>query len=95
MVKTIEERAKLSSPFESNEWQEGYGLYESGFIQGAEDQMKIDAKEMAKLNEEWKQELAIRRAMLIDKAVDVLVCSGVFGHKDSCGAKAFRKAMEE
>lgn len=30
-----------------------------------------------------------------DKAVAVLVDSGVFGHKDSCGAKAFRKAMEE
>lgn len=31
----------------------------------------------------------------VDKAVDVLVGSGVFGHKDRCGAKAFRKAMEE
>lgn len=34
------------------------------------------------------------RRELIDKAVAVLVDSGVFGLKDSCGAKAFRKAME-
>lgn len=94
-MKTLEERANSSSPFETHEWQEGYGLYESGFVQGAEDQMKIDANEMAKLNEEWKQNLAIQRAMLIDKAVAVLVDSGIFGHKDSCGAKAFRKAMEK
>ena len=35
------------------------------------------------------------RRELIDKAVTVLVDSGVFGLKDSYGAKAFRKAMEE
>ena len=35
------------------------------------------------------------RRELIDKAVTVLVDSGVFGHKDSYGAKAFRKMMEE
>ena len=35
------------------------------------------------------------RRELIDKAVAVLVDSGVFGHKDRYGAKAFRKAMEE
>lgn len=35
------------------------------------------------------------RRELIDKAVAVLVDSGVFGLKDSYGAKAFRKAMEE
>ena len=34
------------------------------------------------------------RRELIDKAVAVLVDSGVFGLKDSYGAKAFRKAME-
>ena len=40
---------------------------------------------------------AIEWAMreLIDKAVAVLVDSGVFDLKDSYGAKAFRKAMEE
>lgn len=32
---TIEEKANTSSPFEPHEWQEGYGLYESGFAQGA------------------------------------------------------------
>lgn len=31
----IEEKANSSSPFEPHEWQEGYGLYESGFVQGA------------------------------------------------------------
>lgn len=66
-----------------------------GYIQGAEDQMRIDATEMARLNEEWKQNLAIQRAMLIDKAVEVLVDSGFFGCKDSYGAKSFKKAMEE
>ena len=35
------------------------------------------------------------RRKLIDKAVAVLVDSGVFGHKDSYGAKAFKQAMEE
>ena len=35
------------------------------------------------------------RRELIDKAVAVLVDSVVFGLKDSYGAKAFRKAMEE
>ena len=35
------------------------------------------------------------RRELIDKAVTVLVDSGVFGHKDSYDAKAFRKMMEE
>ena len=35
------------------------------------------------------------RRELIDKAVTVLVDSGVFRLKDSYGAKAFRKAMEE
>ena len=35
------------------------------------------------------------RRELIDKAVTVLVDSGVFGHKDSYGAKAFRKMMEK
>lgn len=34
------------------------------------------------------------RRELIDKAVAVLVDSGVFGLKDSYGAKAFRKAIE-
>ena len=92
---TIEEKAKLFSPYKPHEWQEGYGLFESGFVQGAEDQIKINENEMAKLNEEWKQNLAIQRAMLIDKAVAVLVDSGVFGNMDSYGAKAFRKAMEE
>lgn len=66
-----------------------------GYIRGAEDQMRIDAEEMARLNEKWKQNLAIQRAMLIDKAVEVLVDSGLFGRKDSYGAKSFRKAMEE
>lgn len=92
---SIEEKANSSSPFELHEWQEGYGLFESGFVQGAEDQIKINENEMAKLNEEWKQNLAIQRAMLIDKAVAVLVDSGVFGNMDSYGAKAFRKAMKE
>lgn len=92
---TIEEKAKLFSPYKPHEWQEGYGLFESGFVQGAEDQIKINENEMAKLNEEWKQNLAIQRAMLIDKAVAVLVDSGVFGDMDSCGAKAFREAMKE
>lgn len=32
---TIEEKANTSSPFEPHEWQEGFGLYESGFAQGA------------------------------------------------------------
>ena len=32
---SIEEKANSSSPFELHEWQEGYGLYESGFVQGA------------------------------------------------------------
>lgn len=66
-----------------------------GYINGAEEQERIDTIEMAKLNEEWKQNLAIQRAMLIDKALAVLVDSGVFGHMDSYGAKAFRKAMED
>lgn len=92
---TIEEKAKLFSPYKPHEWQEGYGLFESGFVQGAEDQIKINENEMAKLNEEWKQNLAIQRAMLIDKAVAVLVDSGVFGNMDSYGAKAFREAMKE
>ena len=35
------------------------------------------------------------RRELIDKAVAVLVDSGVFGHKDSYGAKAFKQTMEE
>ena len=35
------------------------------------------------------------RRELIDEAVAVLVDSGVLGLKDSYGAKAFRKAMEE
>lgn len=35
------------------------------------------------------------RRELIDKAVAVLVDSGVFGLKDSYGAKAFKQAMEE
>ena len=35
------------------------------------------------------------RRELIDKAVTVIFNSGVFGHKDSYGAKAFRKMMEE
>lgn len=94
-MNTLEERANSSSPFEPHEWQEGYGLYESGFVQGAEDQMKIDANEMAKLNEEWKQNLATQRAMLIDKAVAFLVDNRFFDHKDSRCAKAFRKTMEK
>lgn len=32
---TVEETASLFSPFKPHEWQEGYGLYESGFVQGA------------------------------------------------------------
>lgn len=32
---SIEEKANSSSPFEQHEWQEGYGLYERGFVQGA------------------------------------------------------------
>ena len=35
------------------------------------------------------------RRELIDKAVAVLVDSGVFGHKDSYGAKVFKQAIEE
>ena len=35
------------------------------------------------------------RRELIDKAVAILVDSGVFGLKDSYGAKAFKQAMEE
>lgn len=35
------------------------------------------------------------RQELIDKAVAVLVDSGVFGHKDSYGAKAFKQAIEK
>ena len=35
------------------------------------------------------------RRELIDKAVTVIFNSGVFGHKDSYGANAFRKMMEE
>lgn len=97
---TIEERAKDFAGY-NNPSSQGIvtttarmiGKYE-GFKAGAGDQMKIDANEMAKLNEEWKQNLATQRAMLIDKAVAVLVDSGVFGHKDSFGAKAFRKRME-
>lgn len=33
---TIKEKATSSSPFKSHEWQEGYGLYETGFVKGAE-----------------------------------------------------------
>ena len=99
-MKTIEERAKDFAGYNNPSSQDivttaiMIGKYE-GFQAGAEDQMKIDTKGMAKLNEEWKQNLAIQKAMLIDKAVAVLVDSGVFGHNDSCGAKAFRKAMEK
>ena len=35
------------------------------------------------------------RRELIDKAVAVLVDSGVFGHKDSYGAKAFKQAIKK
>lgn len=99
-MKTIEERAKDFAGYNNPSSQDivttarMIGKYE-GFKAGAEDQVKIDANEMSKLNEEWKQNLATQRAMLIDKAVAVLVDSGVFEHKDSCGAKAFRQAMEK
>ena len=33
---TPKKKAKLSSPFKPHEWQEGYDLYENGFIKGAE-----------------------------------------------------------
>ena len=33
---TPKKKAKLSSPFKPHEWQEGYGLYENGFVEGAE-----------------------------------------------------------
>lgn len=33
---TPKKKAKLSSPFKPHEWQEGYELYETGFVQGAE-----------------------------------------------------------
>lgn len=101
-MKTLAERAKEyePDPIDANEIvpvRFGYIVtrVRQGYFQGAEDQQKIDADEMARLNEEWKQNLAVQRAMLIDKAVSVLVDSGVFGHRDSYGAKAFRKAMEE
>lgn len=101
-MKTLEERAKEYEPDPIDEDEilpvrVGYIVKKArfGYINGAEDQMKIDANEMSKLNEEWKQNLATQRAMLIDKAVAVLVDIGVFGHKDSCGAKAFRQAIEK
>ena len=33
---TPKKKAKLSSPFKPHEWQEGYGIYENGFVKGAE-----------------------------------------------------------
>lgn len=33
---TPKKKAKLSSPFKPYEWQEGYGLYENGFVKGIE-----------------------------------------------------------
>lgn len=32
---TIEEKAKKESPYTKNTWQEGYYLWESGFLKGA------------------------------------------------------------
>lgn len=102
-MKTLAERAKEYEPGPIDEDEilparvVGYIVEKAriGYINGAEEQERIDTIEMAKLDEEWKQNLAVQRAMLIDKAVGVLVDSGVFGCKDSYGAKAFRKAMEE
>ena len=101
-MKTLAERAKEYEPDPIDEAEilpvrVGYMVdkVRFGYINGAKEQERIDTIEMAKLNEELKLNLAIQRAMLIDKAVAVLVDSGVFGNMDSYGAKAFRKSMEE
>lgn len=57
--------------------------YESNI--GSQDYVPIEIEEAFKAGAEW----------MIEKAVAVLVDSGVFGNMDSYGAKAFRKAMEE
>lgn len=63
------------------------------------EQLKMHLDEMRKLNEEWKDNLAIQRAMLIDKACKVIddlmmaYISGNLSH-DEVMYKC-RKAMEE
>lgn len=50
-MKTIEEINKIC-PYKSNEWQQGYGIWQSGFIEGE----RIGAKE--------QQQIDIERAIL-------------------------------
>lgn len=61
---TIEETANSSSPFEPHEWQEGYGLYESGFVQGAEWMLEKAAEWFKNQKEEigisWFEDFEIR-----------------------------------
>nr|DAM90113.1 MAG TPA: hypothetical protein [Bacteriophage sp.] len=101
-MKTLAERAKEYEPDPIDEAEilpvrVGFMVdkVRLGYINGAKEQEIIDTNEMAKLNEEWKLNLEVQRAMLIDKAVAVLVDSGIFGHNNSYGAKAFRKSMKE
>lgn len=125
-MKTIEERAKEYASKKadmslSDVYNEALaGIYEEGYIAGANAQKEIDEEVRLKkcddmTKAEYEREVAFAdwyhkngkgtptysdaiewaRRELIDKAVAVLVNSGVFGHKDSYGAKAFKQAMEE
>ena len=80
---TIEERAKLSSPFESNEWQEGYGLYESGFVQGAKEQKAIDEEVRLKKSDSMTQAEYDREVAFVE-----------WYHKNGKGTPTYSDAIE-
>lgn len=67
--KTLQERADryIGHAYELGE-DPGTTRERDGYLYGIRDQMEIDTEEMRLLNEEWEQNLAMQRAMLIDKA---------------------------
>ena len=91
-MKTIEEINKIC-PYKSNEWQQGYSIWQSGFIEGEkigiEEQKQIDD---ANLQERFEKVLNGQKWDLIDRACEWLKARNVL---TDASLEGFRKAMEE
>lgn len=91
-MKTVEEINAIS-PFKSNEWQQGYGIWESGFIEGerigAEEQKAIDNSQ---LPNRYEKALNKQKQILIDKACEWLKARCVLR---DVSIERFRQEMEE
>lgn len=80
---SIEEKAKEKSPYTKNTWQEGYYLWESGFLKGANWMLEKAVQRFAKEVSEFDTLF-----YLIDKTSEGLI------NKENTVEK-FRKALEE